>query len=232
MPPSAAESSPAAAVTAAPNRRPGCWPRRSIGPLTLIAATTAPGPSNTGALTLATPASRSPTLAAQPRRRTVGELARRHVEARRVVRPRQQHLAAGAAVEREHRAERHRVAQAARPLVHRDAHPVIAFADVELRALARRLAEARQHRARRRRAGRARRPRPTPRAGGRAGSARRRRAPARRGVRARPRAGTRSGAGRSVARCEVGERARPVARDACRARAPRDRAPGSADLLH
>src|SRR5438034_277665 len=70
VPRSVADRSAAAAATAAPKRRPGCNPSRSIGPLTLTAAATTPGPSKTGALTLATPASRSPTLAAHPRRRT------------------------------------------------------------------------------------------------------------------------------------------------------------------
>src|SRR5262245_55799695 len=61
----------AARTTVGASRRPGVLPIRSTGPLTLIAATTAPPAPSTGALTLATPASRSPTLSAQPRRRTV-----------------------------------------------------------------------------------------------------------------------------------------------------------------
>src|SRR5438477_9806445 len=69
VPRNVADRSAAAVTTAAPNRRPGWSPSRSIGPLTLTAATT-PGPSKTGALTLATPASRSPALSAHPRRRT------------------------------------------------------------------------------------------------------------------------------------------------------------------
>src|SRR4051794_7486715 len=56
------ESVCAASVTARESRRPGLRPRRSIGPLTLMAAATPPTWSWTGALTLATPGSRSPLL--------------------------------------------------------------------------------------------------------------------------------------------------------------------------
>src|SRR5262245_23667091 len=64
-------SSAAALVTIAASRLPGREPSRSEGPLTLTAASTLPDRSRTGALTLATPASRSPTLSAHPRLRTV-----------------------------------------------------------------------------------------------------------------------------------------------------------------
>jgi hypothetical protein len=63
-------SSVAAATTAVPRRRPGVRVNLSIGPDTEIAAMTAPSASRTGADTEATPASRSPTLAAHPRLRT------------------------------------------------------------------------------------------------------------------------------------------------------------------
>src|SRR3954454_21895174 len=56
-----------AATTSPACSRPGCRVSRSIGPDTDTAATTFPVPSMTGADTDATPASRSPTLAAQPR---------------------------------------------------------------------------------------------------------------------------------------------------------------------
>ena len=53
-------------ATIGPKRRPGWRLRRSIGPLTLTAATNRPAPSTTGALTDATPASRSATLSTHP----------------------------------------------------------------------------------------------------------------------------------------------------------------------
>ena len=89
------------------------------------------GPSNTGALTLATPGlalarrSRPSPAGGRPRAPSASTSNRGRVGG-----PRQQHLAARAAVERQHRAERDRVAQTARPFVHRDAHAVVAFAHV------------------------------------------------------------------------------------------------------
>ena len=56
----------AAPTTRCESRRPGLSPRREIGPLTLTAALSLPPSPKTGALTLATPASRSATLSAQP----------------------------------------------------------------------------------------------------------------------------------------------------------------------
>ena len=56
----------AASSTAGPWRRPGERPRRSMGPLTLTAATTRSAGSTTGALTEATPGWRSATLSTQP----------------------------------------------------------------------------------------------------------------------------------------------------------------------
>src|SRR4051794_14450851 len=67
---SASVSLEAAAMTAGAWIRPGVRDSRSIGPLTLTAATTLPPGPRTGAETEATPASRSATLWAQPRRRT------------------------------------------------------------------------------------------------------------------------------------------------------------------
>src|SRR4029077_8371322 len=63
-------SASAAAKRSAAHRAPGRRPIRSIGPDTDTAAITAPRPSRTGAETLATPASRSAALCAQPRLRT------------------------------------------------------------------------------------------------------------------------------------------------------------------
>src|SRR5438132_5358934 len=65
----------AAATTALAYRRPGARVVRSIGPDTDTAATTRPV-SNTGALTEATPRSRSSTLSAHPLRRTAGSAPR------------------------------------------------------------------------------------------------------------------------------------------------------------
>ena len=56
----------AAPTTSWESRWPGLSPRREMGPLTLTAALSLPSSPNTGALTLATPASRSATLSAQP----------------------------------------------------------------------------------------------------------------------------------------------------------------------
>ena len=69
----------AASTTWAPKRSPGRRVSRSTGPLTLTAATTVASPARTGALTDATPASRSSTLATQPART---ELARQHAARR------------------------------------------------------------------------------------------------------------------------------------------------------
>ena len=60
----------APATTVAACRRPGWRESRSIGPEIDTAATTRPDGPRTGAETEATPGSRSPTLCAQPRRRT------------------------------------------------------------------------------------------------------------------------------------------------------------------
>src|SRR5215203_1788017 len=56
----------AAPTTSWESRWPGLSPRREMGPLTLTAALSLPSSPNTGALTLATPASLSATLSAQP----------------------------------------------------------------------------------------------------------------------------------------------------------------------
>ena len=102
-----------------------------------------------------------------------------------------------------HRAERHGVAQAGRALVGRDAHPLIALAHVQLRALAVSALSRCEHRRGPARPARAPRPPPRPsrRGGRRAGSGRPDRGRRARAARARPRAGARSGArGRSPAR--------------------------------
>ena len=59
--------------------RPGCRVRRSRGPETETAATTLPEGERTGADTEPTPGSRSPTLWAQPRRRTADSSAAENV---------------------------------------------------------------------------------------------------------------------------------------------------------
>src|SRR5918998_3856123 len=56
----------AAPTTSCESRWPGLSPRREIGPLILTAALSLPSSPKTGALTLATPASLSATLSAQP----------------------------------------------------------------------------------------------------------------------------------------------------------------------
>src|SRR4051794_9564347 len=66
----ASERRSAAAMTAGACMRPGCRESRSIGPETDTAAITLAEGERTGAETEATPCSRSPTLCAQPRRRT------------------------------------------------------------------------------------------------------------------------------------------------------------------
>src|SRR5579875_3369329 len=73
--PAARDRAAAALVTSAACSRPGDRVSRSIGPDTDSAATTRPLASRTGADTEATPASRSATLAAHPRRRTVANMA-------------------------------------------------------------------------------------------------------------------------------------------------------------
>ena len=67
---SASDRRSAAAITAGACIRPGWRESRSIGPDTDTAAMTLPEGERTGAETDATPCSRSPTLCAQPRRRT------------------------------------------------------------------------------------------------------------------------------------------------------------------
>ena len=162
-----------------------------------------PGPpTRTGALTLATPGSRSPTVAAQPAARTSASTVGIDVEPVAVGGPREQHPPAGSLGRAASPRRGHRVAQAGRALVRRDAHPLIALAHVELRALTGVGAQPLQHGAgrldqRERRAGRR---APTDEPARRAGTARRRRAPRARGARARPRAGARSAAARPVSR--------------------------------
>ena len=69
------DSRSAAAITAGACSRPGCRDSRSIGPETDTEATTFPEAERIGADTEATPGSRSPTLWAQPRRRTADSVA-------------------------------------------------------------------------------------------------------------------------------------------------------------
>src|SRR3954454_14459172 len=69
--PDARLSARPAPTTCAACSRPGWRVSRSSGPETDTAATTDPSAANTGADTDATPGSRSATLSAQPRRRTV-----------------------------------------------------------------------------------------------------------------------------------------------------------------
>src|SRR5215213_5042879 len=68
--PRASSISRAAATTGSASRSPGRSPRREIGPLAHTAALSLPSGPKTGALTLATPTSRSATLSAHPRLRT------------------------------------------------------------------------------------------------------------------------------------------------------------------
>ena len=117
----------AAATTAAEYFLPGWRVVRSIGPLTLTAAITDPSCPRTGALTEATPASRSATLSAHPRFSDSGSPRR--------MRP------GGAHVEGQRGAERHDRAQTVGRLERLDAHAAIAVAHVQLRALARRVAQ-------------------------------------------------------------------------------------------
>ncbi len=94
---------------------------RSIGPLTLTAAITAPSAARTGALTDATPASRSATLSAHPR------FKRLRVPA--------QDLSRRTRVERQRGAERHDRAQTVRRLERLDTDPAVALSHVQLHAL-------------------------------------------------------------------------------------------------
>ena len=108
-PPSAAERSPAAAVTAAARRRPGCWSEPVDRPAHADRGHHRAGARRTRARSRSRrrpPARRR--WRPSPRRRTAASSAGSHVEPRRVARPGQQHLAARAAVERQHRAERER----------------------------------------------------------------------------------------------------------------------------
>ena len=117
----------AASTTAAAYFLPGWRVVRSIGPLTLTAAITEPSCPRTGALTDATPASRSATLSAHPRFSDSGSPRR--------MRP------GGAHVEGQRGAERHDRAQTVGRLERLDAHPAIAVAHVQLHALPCRVAQ-------------------------------------------------------------------------------------------
>jgi len=66
----------------------------------------------------------------------------------RIVRPRQQHLAAGAGVERQDRTDRHTVPQARSRIPGRDAQPPVARTQVQLHALAGLVVQPAKHRAR------------------------------------------------------------------------------------
>ena len=116
----------AASATAAPYFWPGLRVRRWSGPLTETAATTRPCPSWTGADTLATPSSRSSTLA------THGPVVA--VE----------HAAGAADRERQPRADRDDRAELAGRLDRLHAHPGVAVAHEELHGLAGLLVEPRQ----------------------------------------------------------------------------------------
>ena len=107
--------------------------RRSIGPLTAIAATTTPDASTIGALTEATPGSRSPTLSTQP---AAGRLA-------------EQHPAGRPEVERQQRPLRDDPTQTVRRLERDHTAAGVAFTDEQLHALAGRLAQRPEHRRRR-----------------------------------------------------------------------------------
>ena len=97
---------------------------RSIGPETLTAATIDPSLDFTGALTDATPASRSSTLATHPGAGTTGQC-----------------LAGGAGVEREQHALWHDPAQRVRRLQRQDTAPLGALTHEQLHALAACVAE-------------------------------------------------------------------------------------------
>ena len=128
----------AASTTAAEYFLPGWRVVRSIGPHTLTAAITDPSCPRTGALTEATPGlALGDALGPSPLQR-LGIAA--------------QDAARGAHVERQRRAERHDRAQAVGRLERLDAHAAIAVADVQLRALARRVAQSLRARAGRPRA--------------------------------------------------------------------------------
>ena len=94
---------------------------RSIGPLTLTAAITAPSAARTGALTDATPASRSATLSAHPRFKASGS-------------PRKI-FPAEPASRGSARAEGHDRAQTVRRLECLDTHSAVALSHVQLHAL-------------------------------------------------------------------------------------------------
>ena len=112
----------AAASTAGACIRPGCRVSRSSGPETDTAAMTLPDGERTGADTEATPASRSPTLCAQPRRRmpdrVVGvELGALQAAVQPVrLLPGEQDLRGGAGEHGQLDADRDRVAQTGRAL--------------------------------------------------------------------------------------------------------------------
>ena len=135
--------------------RPGWRVSRSIGPETETAATTRFEGPRTGAETEATPGSRSPIDWAQPRRRTPESA----VAVKRAPwRPRCRRSGSSQAIRicaaepafiGERRADRDGVPQAGQALRRGDADAHVALAAVELRALARHVAEVGEHRARR-----------------------------------------------------------------------------------
>ena len=146
--PSAASISRAAASDGGGVACPAPRPMRSAGPETETTATRPPCRSKTGALTDATPRPRSPTLSAHPRGATNG----RALRPRPPSCPREEDLAGGTLRQRERGAHRNDRAQLARGLHGIDADAAIAVADVELRALAGRRAQALERRAREARA--------------------------------------------------------------------------------
>ena len=117
----------AASTTAAAYFFPGWRVVRSMGPLTLTAAITLPSWARTGALTEATPGLALGDALGPPPPERIGIAA--------------QDAARRAGVERQCRTERHDRAQAVGRLERFDAHAAIAVAHVQLRALARRVAE-------------------------------------------------------------------------------------------
>ena len=143
----------AASMTAWACMRPGWRVRRSMGPETETAATTRLEGPRTGAETDATPGSRSPMDWAQPRRRTPD----RAVAVKRAPwRPRCSRSGSSQAIRiwaeepafiGERGADRHGVPQSGQPFRRGDADAHVALAAVELRALARHVAQVREHRA-------------------------------------------------------------------------------------
>ena len=131
-----AASSCAAATTGGAKRRPGELPSLLAGPDTQRAPSSAPSRS-TGALTLATPGSRSAMLDAHPRRRTAassaaGTAGKRSASgdhASRIFPPEP-------GVERQQRADRDAIAQARARVPGGNAQPPVTGAQVQLRALA------------------------------------------------------------------------------------------------